>query len=54
MNRGHTIEEYLEKIALIRSLLPGVTLSTDIIAGFCGEQEEDHQASLELLSTLKR
>lgn len=53
MNRGHTIEEYLEKIALIRSLLPGVTLSTDIIAGFCGEQEEDHQASLELLSTLR-
>ena len=52
MNRGHTIEEYREKIALIRSVIPGVALSTDIIAGFCGEQEEDHQASLELLSSV--
>ena len=53
MNRGHTIEEYLEKIALIRSIIPDVTLSTDIIAGFCGEQEDDHQASLDLLSTVR-
>ncbi len=53
MNRGHTIEEYREKIALIRSIIPGVTLSTDIIAGFCGEREEDHQASLELLSSVR-
>ena len=53
MNRGHTIEEYREKIALIRSLIPDVTLSTDIIAGFCGELEEDHQASLKLLSDVR-
>ena len=53
MNRGHTIEEYREKIALIRSIIPGVTLSTDIIAGFCGERDEDHQASLELLSSVR-
>jgi tRNA-2-methylthio-N6-dimethylallyladenosine synthase len=53
MNRGHTIEEYREKIELIRSIIPDVTLSTDIIAGFCGEQEEDHQASLELLSSVR-
>ncbi|MEI8101908.1 MAG: tRNA (N6-isopentenyl adenosine(37)-C2)-methylthiotransferase MiaB [Chlorobium sp.] len=53
MNRGHTIEEYLDKIAMIRSVIPGVALSTDIIAGFCGEQEEDHQASLDLLSRVR-
>ncbi len=53
MNRGHTIEEYREKIAMIRSIIPGVALSTDIIAGFCGEQEEDHQASLKLLSEVR-
>ena len=53
MNRGHTIEEYREKIALIRSVIPDVALSTDIIAGFCGEQEEDHQASLELLADIR-
>ena len=53
MNRGHTIEEYREKIVLIRSVIPGVALSTDIIAGFCGEREEDHQATLELLSDVQ-
>ena len=53
MNRGHTIEEYREKIALIRSTIPGVALTTDIIAGFCGEREEDHQATLELLSEVR-
>ncbi|MBV5303848.1 MAG: tRNA (N6-isopentenyl adenosine(37)-C2)-methylthiotransferase MiaB [Chlorobium sp.] len=53
MNRGHTIEEYMEKIALIRSVIPDVALSTDIIAGFCGEQEEDHQASLDLLANVR-
>ncbi len=53
MNRGHTIEEYREKIALIRSLIPDVTLSTDIIAGFCGELEDDHKASLKLLSDVR-
>ena len=53
MNRGHTIEEYRDKIALIRSLLPDVALSTDLIAGFCGEQEEDHQATLDLLSAVR-
>ncbi len=53
MNRGHTIEEYREKIALIRSVIPDVSLSTDIIAGFCGEEEEDHQASLQLLSDVR-
>jgi tRNA-2-methylthio-N6-dimethylallyladenosine synthase len=53
MNRGHTIEEYREKIALIRSIIPDISLSTDIIAGFCGEEEEDHLVSLELLSDVR-
>ena len=53
MNRGHTIQEYREKLALIRSIIPGVVLTTDIIAGFCGEQEDDHQATLELLSDVR-
>jgi len=53
MNRGHSIEEYREKIALIREVIPGVVLTTDIIAGFCGEEEEDHQATLKLLSDLR-
>ena len=53
MNRGHTSEEYREKIALIRSVIPDIALSTDIIAGFCGELEVDHQATLQLLSDIR-
>ncbi len=53
MNRGHSIEEYREKIALIRSVIPRVALSTDIIAGFCGEEESDHQSTLQLLSDIR-
>lgn len=49
MNRGHSREEYLEKIAMIRRSVPGVTISTDLIAGFCGETEEDHQETLSLM-----
>ena len=53
MNRGHSIVEYRQKIALIRSVIPGVALTTDIIAGFCGEGEDDHLATLKLLSEVR-
>jgi len=53
MNRGHTIEEYRQKIALIREKIPGVAITTDIIAGFCGEEESDHQATLDLLTDVR-
>jgi tRNA-2-methylthio-N6-dimethylallyladenosine synthase len=53
MNRGHSIEEYRAKIEMIRSLIPGVAVSTDIIAGFCSETEEDHHATLQLLSGVR-
>lgn len=53
MNRGHSIEEYREKIGMIRSIIPGVAISTDIIAGFCRETEEDHTSTLRLLSDVR-
>ncbi len=49
MNRTYTREWYLAKIDRILSLLPECGLSTDIIAGFCTETEEDHQHSLSLI-----
>jgi tRNA-2-methylthio-N6-dimethylallyladenosine synthase len=53
MNRGYTVEQYLERIERIRQVMPDCALSTDIIAGFCTETEEDHQATLELLRTVR-
>ena len=49
MNRGHSREEYLEKIAMVRHSVPDVTVSTDLIAGFCGETEADHRLTLSLM-----
>ena len=49
MNRTYTREWYLGKIDRIRQILPDCGLSTDIIAGFCSETEEDHQATLRLM-----
>ena len=49
MNRKYTREWYLDRIATINRILPGCTLSTDIIAGFCGETEEEHQETLSLM-----
>ena len=49
MNRTYTREWYLAKIDRVRSILPDCGLSTDIIAGFCTETEEDHQESMSLM-----
>jgi tRNA-2-methylthio-N6-dimethylallyladenosine synthase len=49
MNRGYTREQYLERIAAIRSIIGDCAISTDIIAGFCSETEEDHLQTLSLM-----
>ncbi|MGN6435906.1 MAG: tRNA (N6-isopentenyl adenosine(37)-C2)-methylthiotransferase MiaB [Agriterribacter sp.] len=49
MNRTYTREWYIAKIDRIREILPGCGLSSDIIAGFCTETEEDHQDTLSLM-----
>lgn len=49
MNRHYTREEYLEKCRLIYSYFPDAAITTDIIAGFCGETEEDFQGSLSII-----
>jgi tRNA-2-methylthio-N6-dimethylallyladenosine synthase len=53
MNRTYTREWYIAKIDRILSIIPDCGLSTDIIAGFCTETEEDHQDSLSLMSYAK-
>ncbi|MEN6618282.1 MAG: tRNA (N6-isopentenyl adenosine(37)-C2)-methylthiotransferase MiaB [Rikenellaceae bacterium] len=49
MNRKYTRAEYLARVAKIRKILPTCSISTDIIAGFSGETEEDHQQTLSIM-----
>ena len=49
MRRKYTREWYLDRVARIREIIPGCGLSTDVIAGFCGETLQDHMATLSLM-----
>ena len=53
MNRTYTADHYLRLVERIRTAIPGVSLSTDIIAGFPGETEEEHRMTLDLLRTVE-
>lgn len=53
MRRGITIEEYEEKVALIREEIPNAGLSTDIIVGFPGETEEDFEKTLKVVEKIQ-
>jgi tRNA-2-methylthio-N6-dimethylallyladenosine synthase len=49
MNRQHTREEYMVLVDKIKAIIPNVTISQDLIAGFPTETEEDHQDTLSLM-----
>ena len=49
MNRGYSREHYLELVEKIKGAVPGITLTTDIIAGFPGEGEADFEDTLSLV-----
>jgi MiaB/RimO family radical SAM methylthiotransferase len=49
MRRNYTREAYLDLIDHVRSRLPGVAISTDIITGFCNETEDEHQDTVSLM-----
>ena len=53
MNRQHTREEYITLIDNIIKIIPDCALSQDMITGFCGETEKDHQETLSLMEYVK-
>ena len=53
MNRGYTRSQYIELVKRIRSVLPDVSLTTDLIVGFPQETEEDFKDSYDLLKELR-
>ena len=51
MRRGYSREAYLELLQRVRDIIPGVSVSTDIITGFCGETEADHSDTMSLMAS---
>jgi len=49
MRRPYTRDQYIQLIEKMKGIIPNLSLSTDIIAGFCGETEEEHQQTLSLM-----
>ncbi|MDO8282904.1 MAG: tRNA (N6-isopentenyl adenosine(37)-C2)-methylthiotransferase MiaB [Thermodesulfovibrionia bacterium] len=52
MNRGYTFDNYTQKIESIRSAVPDMAITTDIIAGFPGETDEDFKMTMKALETI--
>ena len=53
MRRGYNRDQYLRKVERIRRRVPGVTMSTDVIVGFCGETDEQFQRTYDLLEEVR-
>jgi tRNA-2-methylthio-N6-dimethylallyladenosine synthase len=53
MNRGYTIEHYLDLVNYVKKRIPDVALTTDIITGFPGETEDMHKATIRLLKEVQ-
>ncbi|MDN3525802.1 tRNA (N6-isopentenyl adenosine(37)-C2)-methylthiotransferase MiaB [Halomonas sabkhae] len=49
MKRGHTVEEYVDKLERIRALRPDISFSSDFIIGFPGETEADFESTMDLI-----
>ncbi len=53
MNRTYTNREFLDLVAEIRAIVPEISLTTDVICGFCGETDEDFEETLEVMRQVK-
>ena len=53
MGRGYSREAYLDLVDHVRTIVPGVSISSDFISGFCGETEEDHRETISLMEQVR-
>ena len=53
MRRGYTVADFQRIVSKLRSSVPDIAISTDILSSFCGETEADHQATLSLMRNIR-
>lgn len=53
MNRGYTYDDYAERVSEMRRIIPGISITSDIIAGFPGETNTDHLSTTEALKEIE-
>ncbi len=53
MVRRYTVDQFMETVTRVREQIPGIALSTDVIVGFPGENEEDFEATLDLMRRVR-
>ena len=53
MRRGYTRADFLELVRKLRAAVPDIAISTDLMVGFCGENEEDHAETLSLMREVR-
>ena len=53
MKRGYTVEEYLKKIKMLKSMCPNISITSDIIVGFPGERNSDFQKTIDLMKEVR-
>jgi tRNA-2-methylthio-N6-dimethylallyladenosine synthase len=53
MNRGYTVEEYIEKVDHLRKVCPEISITSDIIVGFPGETDKDYQETIDMMEKIR-
>lgn len=53
MNRGYTLEDYLEKVSRLRAVCPSISITSDIIVGFPGETQKDYQETIDMMEKIR-
>jgi tRNA-2-methylthio-N6-dimethylallyladenosine synthase len=53
MNRGYTVEEYMQKVDHLRKVCPEISITSDIIVGFPGETQKDYQETIDMMEKIR-